>query len=260
VRQGSPDGAPGAGAPITLPAAKRTLDIALASTGLIVLAPVFAIIAIAVKVDSRGPVFFRQERVGRGGRLFRMIKFRTMVRDADRISANVSTSHDPRLTRVGAFLRRSFLDEAPQLLNVLKGDMSMVGPRPETPEFAALFTPDERRILAVRPGMAGPSTLAYSREEATLLARQADPGRYYREHLLHARASTDLRYLEQPSLTQDIQIMARTALFVVSGATAALRSRSGISAGGMSGAPGPAEPLSGAPASPARRSARGLLR
>jgi lipopolysaccharide/colanic/teichoic acid biosynthesis glycosyltransferase len=215
---------------VSLPAAKRALDIALAALGLIVLAPVFAIVAIAVKVDSRGPVFFRQERVGRAGRLFRIIKFRTMVRDADRLAANVSTSRDPRLTRVGAFLRTSFLDEAPQLLNVLRGDMSLVGPRPETPEYAVLFTPEERRILAVRPGMAGPSTLAHSREEAAILARQPDPGRYYREHLLHERASTDLQYLEQPSLAEDIRILARTALFVVSGVAAVLRSRPKTSA------------------------------
>jgi lipopolysaccharide/colanic/teichoic acid biosynthesis glycosyltransferase len=201
---------------MTVAAAKRALDLVLASLGLLLLAPVFAVVAIAVKLDSRGPVFFRQERVGRGGKHFRMIKFRTMVVDAERLGTNISPTRDPRLTRVGAFLRRAFLDEAPQLVNVLKGDMSLVGPRPETPDYAALFSPEERAILAVRPGMSGPSTLAYSRDEAAILAAQQDPNRYYEDHLLHERVRVDLEYLESPTPWQDIRILARTALLVVS--------------------------------------------
>jgi lipopolysaccharide/colanic/teichoic acid biosynthesis glycosyltransferase len=198
-------------------APKRMFDGVVALTGLLLLAPVFALIAIAVKLDSPGPVFFRQERVGRNGRPFRMIKFRTMIADAAATGPNVSGTDDDRFTRVGRFLRRTFLDEAPQLLNVLKGDMSLVGPRPETPEYVALLTVEERRLLSVRPGMSGPSTLAYSVDEAAILAQHDDPDRYYRDQLLHERASADLQYLRDPSLRRDIAILARTALLVLAG-------------------------------------------
>lgn len=197
--------------------AKRAFDIMVAAIALVLLVPVFVIVAIAIKLDSRGPVFFRQVRVGRAGASFRIVKFRTMIADAERWGANVSATQDPRVTRTGAFLRGSFLDEAPQLFNVLKGDMSVVGPRPETPEYAALLCGEERRVLSVRPGMAGPSTIAYSRDEAAILAGQADPDRYYREHLLHERVRADLEYLHAPTLSTDARILARTALMVVSG-------------------------------------------
>ena len=195
--------------------AKRAFDAVVAALALLILSPLFAVVAIALKLDSRGPVFFMQERIGRGGRPFRMIKFRTMVTDGE--GPNVSATRDPRITRIGALLRRCFVDEAPQLINVLRGDMSLVGPRPETPEYVALLSPEERRVLSVRPGMAGPSTLSYSREEPELLARQADPDRYYREHLLHMRVAADLAYLDRPVLSEDVRILARTALFVLAG-------------------------------------------
>jgi lipopolysaccharide/colanic/teichoic acid biosynthesis glycosyltransferase len=202
---------------VTGAAGKRAFDLALSSVALLLLAPVFVIVALAVKLDSRGPVFFRQQRVGREGKPFAMIKFRTMVVGAAQLGTNVSPSCDPRLTRVGAFLRRCFLDEAPQLVNVLKGDMSLVGPRPETPDYAALLRPEEKAILRVRPGMTGPSTLAYSRDEAAILAGREDPERYYRDCLLHERACLDLRYLSRPAISEDIRILARTALLVLGG-------------------------------------------
>jgi lipopolysaccharide/colanic/teichoic acid biosynthesis glycosyltransferase len=198
---------------------KRAFDAAVAALALIVLAPLFALVAIAVKLDSRGPVFFKQERVGRGGRPFRMIKFRTMVAERAWRGPNVSAHQDPRVTRIGSLLRRSFVDEAPQLINVLKGDMSLVGPRPETPEYALLLTPEERRILSVRPGMAGPSTLAYSRDEPAILARHEDPDSYYRNHLLHDRVAVDLAYLERPTVVEDIRILALTCVYVLAGLT-----------------------------------------
>jgi lipopolysaccharide/colanic/teichoic acid biosynthesis glycosyltransferase len=197
---------------------KRLLDVLLSLFGLAALTPVFLLVALAIKLDSPGPVFFRQLRVGRGGLPFRIFKFRTMVRDAEKLGVNVSAHDDPRVTRVGRWLRKSFLDEAPQLLNVLLGHMSLVGPRPETPEHAARFTPHERRMLELRPGMAGPSTLEFSRTEAKLLGRQHDPERYYTERLLHERAQADLSYLERSSLLGDLRILARTAAFVVAGA------------------------------------------
>jgi lipopolysaccharide/colanic/teichoic acid biosynthesis glycosyltransferase len=204
---------------LTSRAVKRTFDIVVSGLVLTVLAPLLLLVAIAVKLDSRGPVFFKQERVGCGGVRFRMIKFRTMVASRRRQGPNVSARSDPRVTRVGALLRRSFIDEAPQLINVLKGDMSLVGPRPETPEYASLLSPAERRIFSVRPGMAGPSTLAYSRDEPAILAGQTDPDSYYRSHLLHERVAVDLAYLERPTLTEDVRILWLTGLLVFTGLT-----------------------------------------
>jgi lipopolysaccharide/colanic/teichoic acid biosynthesis glycosyltransferase len=192
---------------------KRGFDVVVAGAALLLLAPLLALVALAVKLSSPGPALFRQQRIGRGGEPFMLLKFRTMVSGA--AGPNVSAVHDARVTRVGAVLRRSFLDEAPQLVNVVRGDMSLVGPRPETPEYAALLDSDERRILAVRPGMAGPSTIAFSAAEAALLAGRPDPDRYYREHLLHLRARADLGYA--PGLGADLRILGRTALMVAAG-------------------------------------------
>jgi len=191
------------------PFGKRTLDIVVAFGALLVLLPLLAVISLAVAIDSRGPVFFTQERLGRNGCPFRIIKFRTMT--AGRVpSANVSPSGDPRTTRVGAYLRATFLDELPQLVNVLVGDMSLVGPRPETPEFVDLYSALERRTLCVRPGMTGPSTLAYSFEEANTLAGQADPLGYYVTTLLHDRARLDADYVDSWTFLGDLRLMART--------------------------------------------------
>jgi lipopolysaccharide/colanic/teichoic acid biosynthesis glycosyltransferase len=194
---------------------KRAFDIAVAGLALVVLAPVFAVVAALIKLTSRGPVFFRQQRVGRGGESFTMIKFRTMACNAH--GPNVSAVGDRRITPVGAVLRRCFVDEAPQLLNVLAGDMSLVGPRPETPEYAALLSASERRVLSVRPGMAGQSTLAYSADEADILSRHPDPDRFYRDHLLHARVAADLEYLDNGGLRQDVRILLSTAGLVLAG-------------------------------------------
>jgi lipopolysaccharide/colanic/teichoic acid biosynthesis glycosyltransferase len=192
---------------------KRVFDVVVALVALVLLIPVLLIIAVAVKLDSRGPVFYRQVRVARGGRLFRLFKFRTMVVDADRLAPNVSASGDPRVTRVGRWLRRSYLDELPQLLNVLRGDMSLVGPRPETPEFVELYTFEERRVLSVRPGLVGPSTLAFM-DEAELLARAADPVSYYRSTVLHDRVRADLSYLAHRSFAYDIRLLASQAMAI----------------------------------------------
>jgi lipopolysaccharide/colanic/teichoic acid biosynthesis glycosyltransferase len=144
-----------------------------------------------------------------------MLKFRSMVVDAPTLGSNVSPAGDPRVTRIGALLRKTYLDEMPQLLNVLMGDMSLVGPRPETPEYVAMYSPQERRVLAARPGMAGPSTLA-SESEAEVLARSADPYRFYVDHLLHERVRVDLEYLDRQSIWCDLGVLLRTLLMVVS--------------------------------------------
>lgn len=192
---------------------KRAFDVAVSLAAIIVLIPVLVVIAVAVKLDSPGPVLYRQERVGRNGR-FRLLKFRTMVVNADRLAPNVSATGDPRVTRLGRFLRRWYLDELPQLLNVLRGDMSLVGPRPETPEFVALLTPEERRLLTVRPGLAGPSTLAFM-NEAELLAEAADPVSHYATTILHDRVRADLSYLEHRSIRYDIRLLCAQVLAIV---------------------------------------------
>jgi lipopolysaccharide/colanic/teichoic acid biosynthesis glycosyltransferase len=194
---------------------KRAFDVCISGIALPLLSPLFLIIAVLVKLSSRGPVFFRQERVGLCGRPFSMFKFRSMVVDAPRLGSNVSPAGDPRVTRIGALLRRTYLDEMPQLLNVLRGEMSLVGPRPETPEYVAMYSPQERRVLDARPGMAGPSTLAFE-SEAEVLARSADPYRSYVDHLMHERVRADLEYLERQSIRYDLGVLLRTLLMVVS--------------------------------------------
>jgi lipopolysaccharide/colanic/teichoic acid biosynthesis glycosyltransferase len=194
---------------------KRAFDVVVSSSGLALLAPMFGLVALAVKLESRGPVLFAQERVGRDGRPFRILKFRTMVCGAS--GPNVSATADARITRVGSVLRRCFVDEMPQLLNVLRGDMSLVGPRPETPGYVILLDADECRVLSVRPGMTGPSTLAFSAAEPAILAAHDDPDRFYREHLLHERVRADLAYLDRSGLGEDLRILAETAALVLAG-------------------------------------------
>ena len=186
---------------------KRLFDIAVSIAGLLVLTPVLLAI-IGAEWCSAGPVFYRQQRVTLYGERFQMLKFRTMVVGADRVSANVSPEGDPRVTRLGRFLRRWYLDELPQLYNVLRGDMSLVGPRPDTPEFVALLAPEERRVLTVRAGMAGPGTLAFM-DEAAILASVPDPVAYYETRMVHDRVRADLSYLDHRSLAYDLRVLVQ---------------------------------------------------
>ena len=187
---------------------------AVAALALVLLSPVLAVIAAAVGLSSAGPVVFRQVRVGCGGRPFEIYKFRTMAEGADRVAANVSPAGDRRVTWVGRLLRASYLDELPQLFNVVKGDMSLVGPRPETPEFVALYNATERRVLEVRPGLVGPSTLAFM-HEAAILAEAEDPEAFYRTTLVHERVRLDLGYLEKRSVASDLRLLVRQAAAVL---------------------------------------------
>jgi lipopolysaccharide/colanic/teichoic acid biosynthesis glycosyltransferase len=193
---------------------KRVFDIVVALVALILLLPVLAVIALIIRLDSPGPAFYAQERVSLYGRRFRLLKFRTMVVDAERLAPNVSAAGDPRVTRVGRVLRRWYLDEFPQLLNVIRGDMSLVGPRPETPEFVAYYSPAERRVLTVRPGLAGPSTLAFM-DEAEQLAATPDPVAHYVTTILHERVRADLIYLEHRSIGYDIRVLCAQALAIL---------------------------------------------
>ncbi len=188
--------------------AKRLFDIVVAAGALLLFAPLMLGVALAIRLDSPGPVLFRQERVGRHGVPFRIRKFRTMREGAAGLQITVGA--DPRITKVGAFLRRSRLDELPQLLDVLQGTMSLVGPRPEVPRYVALYPPGLReRALAVRPGITDPASLEHI-DEAEQLARAADPEREYVEVILPRKVQQAADYAERATLASDLVVIART--------------------------------------------------
>ena len=187
---------------------KRAFDLLVASLALLLLAPLMAVVALWIRLDSPGPVFFRQQRVGRHGVLFLIHKFRTMRAGAEGLPLTVGD--DPRITRAGRFLRRTRLDELPQFIDVLQGAMSLVGPRPEVPRYVALYPPALReRALAVRPGLTDPASLAFI-DEAALLAAAADPEREYVERILPAKLQRAAEYAESASLATDVAVLART--------------------------------------------------
>lgn len=191
--------------------AKRALDLIIAVPATILLSPLFIVIAIGIKLDSRGPVFFRQQRVGQFGRLFRIFKFRTMTAEAETQGAQITIGQDRRITRGGRFLRKYKLDELPQLLNVIKGEMSLVGPRPEVPRYVELYDEEQKQILALKPGITSPASIAYS-NESELLAEQSDPEAFYRARLMPAKIREDLIYSQQATVWSDCAIIARTFL------------------------------------------------
>ena len=192
------------------------MDLLVAGAGLIVFAPLMVLLALAIKLDSPGPVFFRQERVGRGGRPFRIHKFRTMRVAAER-DGQLTVGQDARITRVGRWIRARRFDELPQLIDVLKGDMSIVGPRPEVPRYVAHYPPEARaKVLAVRPGITDPAALAY-RDEARLLAQAADPEREYIEVILPAKLQHAIAYAERATLWTDLRLLLRTLKVLVTG-------------------------------------------
>jgi lipopolysaccharide/colanic/teichoic acid biosynthesis glycosyltransferase len=195
--------------------AKRAFDLVVAALGLLLAAPLLALVALAIKGDTPGPVLFRQERVGRGGRTFRIHKFRTMVDDASARGPALTIGADARITRVGRFLRRSKLDELPQLFDVLAGTMSLVGPRPELPRYVALYPAALRdKVLAVRPGITDPVSLAFA-DESALLARSADPEREYVEVILPRKLNAAAEYAAHATLATDLVVIARTLRLVL---------------------------------------------
>ena len=213
---------------------KRLFDLLCAGAGLVLLAPLLLGIALWIKFDSPGPVFFRQQRVGRFGALFRIHKFRSMRADAarngaqagakndaqddaqddalggDRNGPQITVGADPRITRAGRFLRRTKLDELPQLLDVLAGSMSLVGPRPEVPRYVALYPTALRdKVLSVRPGITDPASIEY-RDESTLLAQAADPERVYIEQVMPAKLRFAAEYVDRMSLANDLRLIGAT--------------------------------------------------
>ena len=189
---------------------KRAFDIVVALVGLVFFSPLVLIIAVFIKLDSPGPVFYRAPRVGKGGRPFRMYKFRTMVADADKIGPAITVDKDPRITRIGARLRRSRLDEIPQLINVLRGEMSMVGPRPEAPYYVEKYSPEQREVLMVKPGMTAPAQIAFRHEEEALSNAETLEDEYM-SVILPPKLAMDLQYIEQQSLSLDLKILFQTA-------------------------------------------------
>ncbi|HSM21168.1 MAG TPA: sugar transferase [Rubrivivax sp.] len=188
--------------------AKRLFDLLGATLALLLLSPLLLAAALAIRLDSRGPVFYRQQRVGRHGVPFRIHKFRTMHHGAG--GPLLTVGDDPRITRVGAFLRRTRIDELPQFIDVLQGHMSLVGPRPEVPRYVAHYPPELRdRVLAVRPGITDPASLAYI-DEGGLLAAAADPEREYVQVILPAKLQASVDYAEHATPWTDLGVLWTT--------------------------------------------------
>jgi lipopolysaccharide/colanic/teichoic acid biosynthesis glycosyltransferase len=192
---------------------KRLLDLPFASVALVASSPVLLACSIAVWLDSNGPVIYSQWRVGQHGKRFKLLKFRTMVVGADKQGLRLTASDDRRITLVGRFLRKTKLDELPQLINVFRGEMSLVGPRPEVPEYVALYSPTERAVLTVKPGITGPASLAFIDEER-LLAERADQEDFYVNSIMTQKLLVDLDYCSRVSLREDLKLIARTVASV----------------------------------------------
>ncbi len=195
---------------MALTMAKRLFDLVGATAALLLLAPLLLLVALAIRLDSPGPVFFRQQRVGRGGVPFCIHKFRTMRADAPALGPQVTVGQDARITRVGHWLRDRRIDELPQFIDVLLGRMSLVGPRPEVPRFVACYPAAlAAQVLAVRPGLTDPAALAHI-DEASLLAGSADPERTYIEQILPHKLALQADYAARATLWTDLQVLGRT--------------------------------------------------
>jgi len=194
---------------------KRAFDFSVASVALLVLSPFVTAIAIAVKLDSEGPVFYRARRAGLHGSPFTMLKFRTMLPDAEKLGGPSTSSDDPRLTRIGKRLRKYKLDELPQLFNVLRGQMSLVGPRPEVLSEVATYSADELQILSLRPGMTDWASLRFS-NEGEILKGSADPHAAYLQKIRPEKVNLGLLYVRERSFFVDLKIIARTLKAILS--------------------------------------------
>lgn len=192
---------------------KRFFDFLVSSLGLLILTPFFILIAILIKLDSKGPVFYLQSRVGQGGQQFKLFKFRTMYIGADRGNAITVGQRDPRITRAGYYLRKFKLDELPQLLNVLAGTMSLVGPRPEVKKFVDLYTPEQHQVLTIKPGITDYASIEF-RNENELLAGKPDPIDFYIREIMPVKLALNLKYLQSQSFWGDLVIIFRTLVSI----------------------------------------------
>ena len=203
---------------ISDPMLKRSLDISVSLAALILLMPLFFVCAAVIKLTSPGPTFYRARRVGEGGNIFLMHKFRSMVVNADQIGTDLTPQGDPRVTRFGQFLRKVKIDELPQIIDILKGNMSLVGPRPESPAYAKYYDEKQKRILDVRPGIVGPTQIIYRHEELILKDKE-DPDAYYVQELMPRKLAVDMDYIKNRSFLLDVGILFRAllAVFMVDG-------------------------------------------
>ena len=196
--------------------AKRIFDLFFTVPGLIVLLPFFALIALWIKLDSKGPVFYRQERVGRYGETFKIYKFRTMVENADKIGGAITIGNDPRITKVGRFLRKYKIDELPQLINVLKGEMSLVGPRPEVIKYVNLYTSEQKEVLNLMPGITDPASIKYRNENILLAASRDtyeasyDPEQVYIQEIMPDKIRINLEYASKATVLTDFKVVIKT--------------------------------------------------
>lgn len=193
---------------------KRLFDIVASGLGLIVLSPLFIILAIWIKLDSKGPVFYRQVRVGYKNKDFRIFKFRSMRVGADKGSLVTIGGHDPRVTRSGYFIRKFKFDELPQLINVFLGDMSLVGPRPEVRHYVDYWTPEQMRVLDVRPGITDPASIKF-RNENEMMEKAEDPEKYYIEVIMQEKIKLYLEYVEKHNFFYDIGLIFKTFWVIV---------------------------------------------
>jgi lipopolysaccharide/colanic/teichoic acid biosynthesis glycosyltransferase len=189
--------------------AKRSFDFVCSLCGLIVLSPAFVVIAALIKLEDKGPVFFRQKRVGLNGSEFLMWKFRSMVVNAERVGKQLTVGRDPRITRLGSWLRKLKLDEFPQLINVLVGEMSLVGPRPEVPRYVALYSLEQREVLKLKPGMTDLASVKY-RDENELLAKASDPELLYINEIMPEKIRINLEYAQRSSVVEDLRVILLT--------------------------------------------------
>lgn len=189
---------------------RRLVDLALAGPALVVLAPLIGALALAVRLESPGSPLFRQVRVGRNGATFTILKLRSMRTDRREDCTVMGGRVDPRVTRLGALLRSTHLDELPQLVNIVRGDMTLIGPRPEIPEFVARYTPAQREVLRVRPGLTGPGQVEYATRWEPLLDGAADPNTVYLEQIMGPKLELELAYVRDRSLAADLRIVRET--------------------------------------------------
>ncbi len=196
--------------------AKRIFDLIFTVPGLIVLLPFFVLIALWIKLDSKGPVFYRQERVGRYGETFKIYKFRTMVKNADKIGGAITIGDDPRITKSGKFLRKYKIDELPQLINVLKGEMSLVGPRPEVIKYVNLYTSEQKEVLNLMPGITDPASIKYRNENILLAASRDtyeasyDPEQVYIQEIMPDKIRINLEYASRATIFTDFKVIVKT--------------------------------------------------
>ncbi|AIY80358.1 sugar transferase [Clostridium botulinum] len=190
---------------------KRIFDFVCSTLGIIILSPIFILISIMIKTGSDGPVFFKQIRVGEDGKDFEILKFRTMVVDAEKLGKQITVGNDNRITKIGSFLRKYKLDELPQLINVFKGDMSLVGPRPEVPRYVKIYNDEQRKVLEVKPGITDLASIRYKDENA-LLGKAENPEEFYINTIMPDKLALNLEYINKSNVFFDIYIIVKTIL------------------------------------------------